>query len=284
MLNAELHNVFIHSFKIRSFTHLKFTHSLIQNSFIDMKTIIVDDESDCLAVAVILLSRHCPQVQITGAFTDPVEGLAKIRSEPPDLVLLDVEMPRLNGFELLDAAADLSFQLVLTTAYDRFAVKAFKYAAVDYLLKPIDPEELKNAVAKAEAKTAIHPQQLDLLREQLRTTEKVKVPDRIALPGIKGYNIIDTETIVYCESDDCYTHVVLQNGEKHRISKTLGDVEEALSESTFFRIHKQYLVNLRHVIEFVRGDGGYVVMRGSSTNLSIARSKREHFASIFRHF
>lgn len=247
-----------------------------------MKAIILDDEPDCVAVVKTLLERHCPQIRIAATCTDSTEGLRMLQADPPNLLFLDIEMPKMNGFQLLDQLADIPFHLIFTTAYDMFAVKAFKYAALDYLLKPIDPVELKSAVTRAEEKNRTDRRQIELLRQQLQQSGS-KFQNKIALPYQHGYTIVETSAILYCESDSCYSRVFLESGEMYLITKTLGDVEDTLSGGDFFRIHKQFLINLRHVMRYVRGDGGYVVMPDGK-NLSIARSRKEEFGDIFRHF
>jgi two-component system LytT family response regulator len=229
-----------------------------------------------------LLECYCPHVDVTAHCTDSAEGLGLLRAHTPDLLFLDIEMPEMNGFELLDQLEELPHNLVFTTAFDRFAVKAFKYSALDYLLKPIDPSELINVVARAEEKARVDQQQIELLRKQLLQPGS-KFQTRIALPYQQGYTIIDTAAILYCESDRCYTRVYLQNGDIFLITKTLGDVEDTLSGGDFFRVHKQFLINLQHVSRYVRGDGGYVVM-ADGKNLTIARSRKDAFRDIFRHF
>lgn len=246
-----------------------------------MNAIIIDDEPDCVSVMNTLLIRHCPEVQVTGMYTDAAMSVARVQADPPDILFLDIEMPRMNGFQLLDQLKDLPFFLIFTTAYNEFAVKAFKYSALDYLLKPIDPLELVQAVKKVETKIQLDRSQLELLQKQLHQTGP-RFQNQIALPHQNGYTIVETRTILYCQSDSCYTRFFLENGEVYLITKSLGDVEDTLSNDDFYRIHKQYLINLRHVTRYGRGEGGFVIMRDGK-NLAIARSRREIFKKIFLH-
>jgi two-component system, LytTR family, response regulator len=247
-----------------------------------MRSIIIDDEPDAVEALHLTLMETCPEVAVAGKYTDPEKGLAAIRSLKPDLVFLDIEMPVMNGFQLLEELGELSFALIFATAYDRFAVKAFRYSAVDYLLKPINPEELRKAVDKVTEKQRIDKAQLDLLRQQLYAPDAKRF-DKIALPYAHGYTFVELNDVMYCESDSSYTKFFLATGEMYLITKTLGDVEEMLSGGDFFRIHKQFLVNMRHIRSYIRGDGGYVVMP-NKVSIPVSRIKKEEFTERFTRF
>jgi two-component system, LytTR family, response regulator len=247
-----------------------------------MKAILIDDEPDALEALHLSLMETCPEVAVAGKYNDPVKGLAAIRTVKPDLVFLDIEMPVMNGFQLLESLDDLPFALVFTTAYDRFAVKAFRYSAMDYLLKPVNPDELRAAVDKAAEKHRIEKAQLDLLRQHLHPNDTRRF-DKIALPGAHGYTFVELQDVMYCESDSSYTRFFLSTGEMYLITKTLGDVEEILAGGDFFRIHKQYLVNMRQIRSYIRGDGGYVVMP-NKVNIPVSRIKKEEFTELFTRF
>jgi two-component system, LytTR family, response regulator len=247
-----------------------------------MKCIIIDDELDAIEALHILLLESCPQVAVVGKYTDPQKGLTAVRELRPELLFLDIEMPVMNGFQLLEDLSDLPFALVFTTAYDRFAVKAFRFSALDYLMKPISPEELRLAVDKAAEKQRIERAQLELLRQQLYTPQAHHF-EKIALPYAHGYTFVSLSEVMYCESDSSYTRFFLTSGEVYLISKTLGDVEEMLTGGSFFRIHKQFLVNLNHIHSYVRGDGGYVNMP-NKVNIPISRIKKDEFTERFKRF
>jgi two-component system, LytTR family, response regulator len=247
-----------------------------------MKAIIIDDEPDAVEALHLTLMEICPEVAVAGKYTDPVKGLSAIRDQKPDLVFLDIEMPVLNGFQLLEELGDISFSLIFSTAYDRFAVKAFRYSAIDYLLKPVNPDELRKAVDKAAEKQRIDKIQIDLLRQQLYAPDTKRF-DRIALPYAHGYTFVEIADVMYCESDSSYTKFFLSTGEMYLITKTLGDVEEMLSGGDFFRIHKQFLVNMRNIRSYIRGDGGYVVMP-NKVNIPVSRIKKEEFTELFTRF
>ncbi len=248
-----------------------------------MKSIIIDDEPDAVEALHLTLMEVCPEVAVAGKYTDPVKGLAAIREHKPDLVFLDIEMPVLNGFQLLEEFGDVSFALIFTTAYDRFAVKAFRFSAVDYLLKPINPDELRRAVDKVAEKQRIEKAQIDLLRQQLYTPTDARRFDKIALPYAHGYTFVELADVMYCESDSSYTKFYLISGEMYLITKTLGDVEAMLAGSDFFRIHKQFLVHMRHIRNYIRGDGGYVVMP-NKVSIPVSRIKKDEFTERFTRF
>jgi two-component system LytT family response regulator len=247
-----------------------------------MKALIIDDEPDAVEALHLTLMETCPEVVVAGKYTVPEKGLAAIRALRPDLVFLDIEMPVMNGFQLLEELGDLPFALIFATAYDRFAVKAFRYSAVDYLLKPVNPDELRKAVDKAAEKQQIDRAQLDLLRRQLYAPDSKRF-DKIALPYAHGYTFVELADVMYCESDSSYTKFFLASGEMYLITKTLGDVEEMLSGGDFFRIHKQFLVNMNNIRSYVRGDGGYVVMP-NKVNIPVSRIKKDEFTELFTRF
>ncbi len=245
-----------------------------------MKAIIIDDEPDCVRVLQLQLARHCPQVQIIGETSNAEEGLAMILKSPPDLLFLDIEMPRLNGFDLLEKIDDISFQIVFTTAYDRYAVRAFKYSALDYLLKPIDQNELKVTVEKATQKERILQQQIDILRQQLFSPKKT---NKMALPQLNGFIIADVSQVVLCESDSNYTRFFMNTGEQYIICRTLGEVESLLEGFTFFRPHKQFLVNTEEIKRVMREDGTYLEM-SNGRQIPVSRQKLDAMKNIFNRF
>lgn len=246
-----------------------------------LKTYLIDDEPHCTDVLAVLLQKHCPQVEIAGIFNDPEQALEAIRRERPELVFLDIEMPYLNGFDLLRACGPIDFRLVFTTAYDQYAVKAFKFNALDYLLKPIDRTELLAAVEKSLRKTAAPP-----LPAQLDAAQYLKntpVPARIALPVGQELIFVEVADIVFCESDGSYAtfYLMASNGriEKIIVSKSLREIEELLNNPLFFRAHNSFLVNLRHIQKIVRTDGGEIIVPGGRS-LPVARAKKAELMQI----
>jgi two-component system, LytTR family, response regulator len=242
-----------------------------------LKVIIIDDEPDCVRLLELQLNRHCPNVTVIGSTSNSEDGLIMLLKTPPDLLYLDIEMPHLNGFDLLEKVGDLTFQVVFTTAYDRYAVRAFKFSALDYLLKPIDPIELKATVEKAAQKMQVVQQQLDLLKQQLLSTRR---SSKIALPQLNGFIIADIEQIIYCESDSNYTRFHMKNNEQYLICRSLGEVENLLEGYTFFRPHKQFLVNTEEIKKVIRVDGTILEL-SNGIQVPVSRQKIESVKQIF---
>ena len=209
-----------------------------------------------------------------------IQGIELIRKHQPDLVFLDIEMPHKNGFDVLNETKDCRYKVIFTTAYDQFAIRAFKFSALDYLLKPIDIRELQEAVEKAAVKEeqGSLDEKLQVLISQLQSPVR---QERIALPVADGMQFFHTDEILRCESDSNYTHISLTNGKKITIAKTLKEVEESLRGVDFYRIHQSHLVNMNHISKVVKGEGGYVVMKDGTT-ITISRNKKEAFLESFR--
>jgi len=243
-----------------------------------IRAVIVDDEKHASETLVWELERACPQVEIVAIFNAPLDALAQLPELNPDLLFLDVEMPKLNGFELLQKLGDIEFGVIFTTAYDQFALKAIKYSAVDYILKPVDQEELKKAVGKFEegSRKSISTRQMDIL---FRNLEK-KGFDKIALPTSDGLEFVEPEEIMHCESDSNYTYVYFKNGSKSLISKTLKEIEELLDGHGFIRVHHSHIVNLKHIRKYVRGSGGYLELVDGNS-VSVSRSRKEDLMKLF---
>jgi two-component system, LytTR family, response regulator len=253
-----------------------------------MKALIIDDEPDNVRLLGLQLTRHCPQVDIVGQFTDSTEGLKAIQQLRPALVFLDIEMPLMNGFQLLEKVGEINFHIVFVTAYDQYAVRAFRFSALDYLLKPIDTVDLIATVRRAENTPRINPQQLELMRQYYPTsptlggTAPVNTPakGRIALPHANGLVFVDTKQIVYCEADSNYTRFHLENGEVYIISKTLGDVQDVLETRDFVRVHRQFMVNLEHIQKLVKGEGTYLLMTNGAS-IPVARQQKDRLMERF---
>lgn len=236
-----------------------------------IRTVIVDDELNCIEVLEYLLNKHCQEVEIIASFQSPAEAEVQIRNLKPDLVFMDIEMPVMNGFALLEKLKDLDFDLIFTTAYDDFAIKAFKVSAVDYLLKPVDATELKEAVKKAMRSRKGDDKALNTL---LNYIQNQNIHHKIGITSEQGIAFIDLDSIVYCKSDGPYTHFYLNNGKSILSSKSLGEYEGQLTNKGFFRVHKSYLIHVKHISKFVREDGGYVVM-SDNTQIIVSRRRKE---------
>ena len=248
-----------------------------------IRCVLIDDESNSLEMMEWLLKTYCPQVKIEAMCNGAAKGIEAIQKFKPDLVFLDIEMPHMNGFDMLEQFDKLTFDVVFCTAYDQFAIRAFKYSALNYLLKPVDPEDLKETIRRIEEKkSAPSKEQIELLFENIKQSIK-PTAQRIALTTGDGLIFVPTRDILYCQAESNYTCVVLAGGKKVVVSKVLKDIDEALSGPDFFRVHNSYLINLNRISKFVRGDGGYVVMEDGAT-IGISRSRRQEFMELFEKF
>jgi two-component system LytT family response regulator len=245
-----------------------------------IKAIIIDDEMHCLDTLSIQLSEYCPEVVLIEKCSSAKQGFEAISKIKPDLVFLDIEMPGMNGFEMLEQFKGISFSVIFTTSYDQYAIKAIRFSALDYLLKPIDPKELLAAVHKVEAQK--HPpaiEQFQMLMDQIKYKDKVFT--KIAVPTLEGFELIPADEVLYCEADDNYTHLIKKNKTRVTACRTLKEMEEQLRNFTFFvRVHHSYLVNLNEVTKYVRGEGGYLVMSDGST-VNVSRSRKEALLKFF---
>jgi two-component system, LytTR family, response regulator len=241
-----------------------------------MKTIIIDDEPHCANLLAHLLRRHCPTTELVAQFTDPLQAIDYLQSEPAfDLLFLDVEMPKINAFDLLNLFYPFTFKVIFTTAYDRYALRAIKFKAFDYLLKPIDIEELKNTVFRAEqSNMAALPHALPVAH-----STAAPAPTRIGLNTMEGIDYVEITQIVCCHADNSYTEVFTKDGKKTVISRNLKEMEDMLTGAGFFRIHHSHLVNMQHVRRYIRGIGGEVLMSNGQI-LPVARSKKDLFLTL----
>jgi two-component system, LytTR family, response regulator len=247
-----------------------------------IRCILVDDEKNSLEMMEWLLNTYCPQVKIEALCNGAESGLDAIAKYQPDVVFLDIEMPHMNGFDMLEQIDKLFFDVVFCTAYDQFAIKAFKYSALNYLLKPVDPDDLKETIRRIEVKRSVPTrEQMELLINGIRNNQRQTVT-RIALTTNDGMIFVSTSEILYCEAESNYTSVVLQN-RKIVVCKTLKEIDEALAGPDFYRIHNSFLININQIQRFVRGDGGYVVMNDGKS-VSISRSRRQEFMELFSRF
>ncbi|WP_018621363.1 LytR/AlgR family response regulator transcription factor [Spirosoma luteum] len=248
-----------------------------------MKALIIDDEPDNVRLLALQLARHCPQIDLAGQFTDSTEGLRAIQTLQPGLVFMDIEMPVMNGFQLLERVGDVNFHIVFVTAYDQYAVRAFRFSALDYLLKPIDTVDLIATVRRAETTTRINPKQLELMRQYYPGSQGSagsSVKGRIALPHASGMVFIETKQIIYCEADSNYTRFHLQSGDMYSVTKTLGDVQDVLETGDFVRVHRQYMVNLEHIQKLVKGEGTYLLMTNGAS-IPVARQQKDRLMERF---
>ena len=241
-----------------------------------IKAIILDDEHHSIETLQWKLENYCPEVQIVNTFNDPVEAVDYLKQNPPDLLFLDIEMPMLNGFDVIEELGEnLPFNVIFTTAYDQFGIQAVKASALDYLLKPVQNRELKEAVKKHQQQTAenIRSEQMAGLLDNVKAAKKGGTT-KIALATKESIEFVAPDEIIVCTSDSNYTMVYLANNRKKLISKTLKEFEELLTPFNFHRPHNSHLINLGMVREFVRGDGGYLIMK-NEMKIPVSKNKRE---------
>lgn len=238
--------------------------------------ILIDDESNCTDLLRVMLEKYCPQVEVAGIYNDAEQALEALRTRRPELVFLDIEMPRLNGFDLLQKLMPVSFRVIFTTAYDQYAVRAIRFNALDYLLKPIDKEELIAGVERALTQAAPPEEKIQAVK-QLRENP---MPLRIALPVGQELVLVEVADILYCESEGSYVSVFVQgNSRPVVITKSLREVEELLNNPAFFRAHNSYLIHLAQIAKIVKTEGAEVVMKNGAA-LPVSRTKKQELMAL----
>lgn len=239
----------------------------------EIRAIIIDDEAGNRENLQRMLERHCGNVQVQAVAASAIEGIDAIGTHSPDLVFLDIEMPHANGFELLENLPRIDFEVIFVTAFDHYAIRAIKFCALDYLLKPIDLLELKVAVEKVSEKLlkARENESMEIFMQNRRNPQQVK---KIALPTADKVDFVAVNEIVRCQGESNYTHIFLANGKKILVSRTLKEYEELLSEYNFLRVHQSHLVNVAEVKTYVKRDGGYIVM-SDGAEVSVSKQKKE---------
>ena len=238
-----------------------------------INALIIDDEQHCIDALAADLTKNCTNVKILGCCNSAKEGILSIRKLKPQLVFLDVEMPWMNGFEMLEVLPQIDFSIIFTTAYDKFAAKAFRISAIDYLLKPVDAADLIAAVHKAEEKI-VSDLGINNIENLLHNIHQPAQEQKIALPNSDGYAFAHVDSILYCAAEGAYTKVVLKDKMPLLISRTLGDIEEMLPSEIFLRIHHSTIVNLNAITHYSRTDGGYVVIT-TKEKLTVSKARKE---------
>jgi len=235
--------------------------------------VIIDDEQESGNTINNILTHYCDYVSIVGQAEGVSKGKELIMLKQPDLVFLDIQMADGTGFDLLEQLPKVEFRVIFVTAYDQYALKAIKYSALDYILKPIDPQQLIDAVNKFR----MIESNFHVVAEQIKTLFGYKSGfEKIALPTSEGLRFVKVEDIIRCESDNNYTNFFLKTREKILVTKTLKDYEETLSDSNFIRIHQSHLINLAYVERYIKGEGGSVVMSDGS-EVEVSRRRKEIF-------
>jgi len=246
-----------------------------------LKAILVDDEQDSRDILSNYLSKYCPTVQLLEKCSEIKSGMQAIENHNPDIVFLDIEMPYGNGFDLLSQLDEVNFETVFVTAYDNYAIRALNQSAAYYILKPIDIDELVNAVAKItqERTSSDYTQHAKILLENIKTS--VSEPVRVMLPTLEGFEIVKTTDIIYCEAVDNFTKFHLIDNRSLLICRTLKYFEETLAGKQFVRIHRSHMINLSYVVRYTKGKGGYVTLE-NQIQLEVAPKKKADFIHNFK--
>lgn len=242
-----------------------------------LKTLIIDDEIRSRSVLRTMIEKYCNSIAICGEASTIEEAHQLITHEQPDLVFLDIELGLGTGFDLLGQIPDIRFKTIFITAYDHFAIKAIKWSAQDYILKPVDPTELTTAVNRVLATWAINHRASKSQNDTHEFAGK-----RIGLPTMDGLTFVDITDIIHCEAKGAYTEFSFHNKKKIMVSKPLQVYEDMLSSQGFYRVHNSYLINMAHIKEYVKGRGGSVVM-ADGANITVATRKKDDFLKHLLH-
>lgn len=245
-----------------------------------IKAIIVDDEPAAIKSLIWELNRFSDEITIIDSFTSATEAVSGINYLKPDCVFLDIEMPEMDGFTLLNKLDYRNFAIIITTAYNQYAIKAIKEQAIDYLLKPVDSDEIEKLLVKLK-KLNSSQEFKEQFKESLKSLSKTATNSTIQIPVSGKILFIKVTNIVYCESDGNYTKVFLENSKDLYVTKKLKEIEKLLSDYSFFRVHNSYLINLEKVREFLKGEG-YVVLENEK-KIPVSRQKREAFLNSMSH-
>jgi two-component system, LytTR family, response regulator len=243
----------------------------------NVKTILIDDEPRGLKVLEHFCKVYAPELEVVAACTDPFDALARIQDLKPNLVIMDIQMPLMDAFELLNQLKYKEFEIIFATAYDHYALAAFKYSATDYLLKPISEDLFELAVNKAVKKIRSKTGNVnfDTLLYNIQQLNN-PVAMKICISDAKGFQVVDVADIISCEADSCYTIFHMRNNKTIISSKTMAEYEPILDDKSFFRIHRSFIINIGHVKEYHRGNGGSVIM-SNSKEIEVSRRKKDEF-------
>jgi two-component system LytT family response regulator len=242
-----------------------------------IKAVLIDDESDNIKTLQLLIKKYCPDVTVEAAFTDPKLALKALPKTACDILFLDIEMPDINGFELLKKLKKFEGKVVFVTAHSTYAVKAFKFSALDYILKPIDVDDLTQTIEKYKKSRTTAPD-ADVMKQLLSNIELLSNPkaNKLSVSTQEGIEIINLNDVDYMKAERAYTIIKRQDKTDIVVSKPLKDFEDMLPSAKFMRIHDSYLINLDKVVRYLRQDGGYAVMRDGSEIL-ISRGRKDDF-------
>lgn len=246
-----------------------------------MRTLIIDDEPDAINALKIIIEEFLPQLEIIGTYSDPLIARDELSKKKPDLVFLDINMPGLNGFELLESLPQRNFKTIFITAYDEYAIKAFKYSAVDYILKPIDIDELQQAVERALQTQINDDGQNELKYRKLFESINNSPAEKLVISTYEGIYYIDPQDIIFIQADSAYSKIILKEAAPLLVAKGLKELEELLPATNFFRNHHSFLINLNFVRKYTRADGGNIEMNNGD-QIPLARRKKNDFYELMK--
>jgi len=241
-----------------------------------MKAILVDDEPDGIRTLKKMLESHCPNVEVAATCSNAVMAKQELERVRPDVVFLDIQMPGKSGLDLLTEMPEKEFEVIFVTAHNEYMLQALQYSAADYLLKPVDEDRLIEAVQRVE--TRIQAEKKEWTETLMHNLNKAGSPSemKLCLPTLKGFIVVKLDDIIYCEAERSYTIFHLDGKRTVTVSKSLIEYDNLLQETQFFRIHKSFLVNLNHIKEYQRGEGGLVIMNDNA-EIEVSRRKKEFF-------
>jgi len=241
-----------------------------------MKAILVDDEPDGIRTLKKMLESHCPNVQVAATCSNATTAKQELESIRPDVVFLDIQMPGKSGLDLLTEMPEKDFEVIFVTAHNEYMLQALQYSAADYLLKPVDEDRLVEAVQRVE--TRIQAEKKEWTETLMHNLNKAGSPSemRLCLPTLKGFIVVKLDDIIYCEAERSYTIFHLDGKRTVMVSKSLIEYDNLLQDTQFIRIHKSFLINLHHVKEYQRGEGGMVIMTDNA-EIEVSRRKKEFF-------
>lgn len=242
-----------------------------------MKAILVDDEADGIRTLKKMLETHCPNVNVVASCSNATAAKQELEVNRPDVVFLDIQMPGKSGLDLLTEVGEKDFEVIFVTAHNEYMLQALQYSAADYLLKPVDEDRLIEAVDRAEKRLQIGKKEewTETLMHNLSKTGN-PAEMRLCLPTLKGFIVVKLDDVIYCEAERSYTIFHLENKKTVTVSKSLIEYDNLLLNTQFLRIHKSFLVNLHHVKEYQRGEGGLVIMTDNA-EIEVSRRKKEFF-------
>ncbi|HZK62592.1 MAG TPA: LytTR family DNA-binding domain-containing protein [Puia sp.] len=243
-----------------------------------LKAILVDDELNSLQNLQLKIQEYCPSLRIVAQTQRPEDAIGLIRQHKPDVIFLDIEMPRMSGFKMLEQMDDIDFEIIFITAYNHYAINAIRISAFDYLVKPVAIEDLQQTVGRLEQFTVKkYRERADILKRNLANPKTQE--DQMAIPTHEGLEFIQIKQIIRIESSSNYSKLVLQNGKTLLVTRQLKDFEELLEDYRFYRIHHSHLINLNYIAKYIRGEGGQITMRNGDV-IDVSRRKKEVFLKL----